>query len=45
MSLKITGFFDHKYIRRSTKGEQSALDFLVRDSNQRKVECKTATAA
>ena len=44
MSLKITGFFDHQYIRRSTKVEQSALDFLVRDSNQRKVECKTATA-
>ena len=45
MSIKITGFFDHQYIRTSSKGKQSVLDFLVRDSNQRKGACKIATAA
>ena len=44
MSIKIKGFFDHQYIRTSTKGKQSVLDFLVRDSNQRKGAYKIATA-
>ena len=45
MSIKITGLFDHQYVWRSPKGKQSVLDFLVRDSNQGKVACKTATSA
>ena len=43
-SIKVTGFFDHQYIWRSSGGEKSVLDFLVRDINQEKVAVKTATA-
>ena len=36
---KITGVFDHQYFWNETK----VLDFLRRDSNQRKIGCNTTT--
>ena len=39
-SNKITGFFDHQY---RWKEAIYALDFLRRDSNQRKTVCKATT--